>query len=247
MTANILTHTPRNSWTGTLIEVDNEWIASVLDPKESPTVKFKDDPLALSCASYREWRDHPITSGRWKDFETVVASPEDRLLAAEIRRYYIGRYTMSRLRGKEFTKFQELMLGFLTDSKPLRKDQVGMLYRLPYFYAEDQELETLFSTAKSIDTERFPTHQCTIIAGLKPVKEILRSRKSADYCQFWFKDEHNQLLLLDIKSDNTLIKLFRNLFAKPELKVKATAVKNRPIGWANQVHYWKMVNLELAD
>jgi hypothetical protein len=153
---------------------------------------------------------------------------------------------MNRLRGKEFTKFQELMLGFLTDAKPLRRDELGMLYRLPYFYVEDQELETLFSTATSIDLEKFPTHQCTTTATIKPVKEILRSRRSSDYCQFWFKDSDNVLFLLEVKSDNNLIKLFRNLFALPEMKVLASAVRNRPRGWSTTVSYWKMVSLELA-
>ena len=55
----------------------------------APRAKFMDDPLALSCASYRIYKNEPAR--RFTNIDTVKATAEDRAHAQAIRDYYNAR------------------------------------------------------------------------------------------------------------------------------------------------------------
>jgi hypothetical protein len=220
--------------------------STVEQPRESPEAAFDEDPLALSIMSYFVWKNNPHR--RWADLREVGRPTlEARELAHEIRKYYLHRNTMKVLMGQTPTEFQNKMNGFLADTRPLRVDELGILYRIPYFYQEDLGLDRVFEGATNIlEVEGVPfSNHITLEARLTPVREVLRSRRAGDYVQFWFSDINGQRHTYDVKADNKLITVFRSLFRQPELLIKAGARLEVLRGSHIPTRYWRLVNLEL--
>ncbi len=66
---------------------------------ESPIV-FKDDPIALTCASHRLGQQRGFA---WLDLhsDSVTVEPQDRDTAADIRKYYADRLLLNPLRFRD--------------------------------------------------------------------------------------------------------------------------------------------------
>ena len=128
--------------------------------------------------SYLIWKNNP--QRRWIPITEVgQVTSEARALAHEIRKYYLHRSTMQILKGHQPTEFQQKMIGFLADTRPLKVDELGILYRLPYFYQEDLALERVFEGAQAIKVgeKEFPSWQpMTKHVPLTPVREVLKSQ-----------------------------------------------------------------------
>ena len=211
--------------------------------------QFSDDPVALSIQSYLIWKNNPHR--RWVPFSEVGrVTPEARQMAQELRTYFIHRNTMKVLRGQTPTEFQYKMNGLLHDIRPLQHDELGLLYRLPYFWQEDLALDQVFEGATDIDVKpagpHLPVwHTVTTHARLTPVREVLKSRKSGDFVQFWFATHDGERCMYAVRADNSLISVFRSLFKKESMQVKATAMLHRLPGSHIQTSYWKLSGLEL--
>ena len=140
-------------------------------PKEVPDATFDEDPLALSVTSYLIWKNNPVR--RWVPVNEVGRpTPEARELAHEIRKYYLHRGTMKVLQGHTPTDFQYKMNGFLADIRPLKIDELGLLYRLPYFYQEDLALDRVFEGATQVEVDGPAFYSVTTHATLTPIREV---------------------------------------------------------------------------
>ena len=216
--------------TNTVFEFDDDVFATTIAPKEEvkPTpivATFTDDPVALACASYRAWVKTP--ANRWATFDTVIVDREDRMMAADIRSYYNARYTMQALKGKPLTEFQHKLASFLAGTHKLNTDELGMLYRLPYFYVEDCRLDRV-ATQISInadDQKHLPWKKIDLV--LTPLEEVFKSRKQKDYQQFWFKTSAGQAAVMEIKSDNPLLGMFRGLYKQSTVRFNTYARTER--------------------
>lgn len=210
-----------------------------------PDATFSDDPLALSITSYLIWKNNP--SRRWVAFSEVGRPGyEAREMAAEIRKYYLHRSTMKVLMGKTPTEFQYKMNAFLADIRPLKTDELGLLYRIPYFYQEDLALDQVFEGAQQIEQDGPVLYSITNHTTLTPIQEVLKSRRSGDFCQFWFSDTGGQRCVYEVKSDNKLLSVFRSLFRKPELAVTCQSQMQALRGSHIQTRFWRLMNLELT-
>ena len=216
---------------------------------EPVLAQFSDDPVALSIQSYLIWKSNPAR--RWVPFSEVGrVTPEARQMAQELRTYFIHRNTMKVLRGQTPTEFQYKMNGLLHDIRPLQHDELGLLYRLPYFWQEDLALDQVFEGATDIDVKpagpHLPVwHTVTTHARLTPIREVLKSRKSGDFVQFWFATHDGERCMYAVRADNSLISVFRSLFKKESMQVKATAMLHRMPGSHIRTSYWKLSGLEL--
>lgn len=214
--------------------------------------KFSDDPVALGIQSYLIWKSN--SNRKWVPVDEVGrVTPEARTMAQELRTYFLHRNTMKILQGQQPTEFQNKMMGLLSDTRPLQQDELGLLYRLPYFWQEDLALDQVFEGATAIEANpydpadpRLPvSRHMTIHARLVPIREVLRSRKSGDFVQFWFADSDGQRHVYAARADNSMISLFRSLFRQESIQVKAHAMLNRLAGSHIRTNYWKLSGLEL--
>jgi hypothetical protein len=152
---------------------------------------------------------------------------------------------MKVLQGNTPTEFQYKMNAFLSDIRPLKTDELGMLYRLPYFYQEDLALDSIFEGADQIDMDGPLLYGVTTHTILTPIREVLKSRRGGDYIQFWFSDTSGHRCVYDVKSDNKLLSIFRSLFRQPELRVTCYSKMERLKGSHIKTRYWRLTNLEL--
>lgn len=211
--------------------------------------KFSDDPIALSIQSYLIWKNNP--SRRWVPVDEVGrVTPEARQMAQELRTYFLHRNTIKVLQGQTPTEFQYKMNGLLNDLRPLPQDELGLLYRLPYFWQEDLALDQVFEGAAHINVTppgaNLPEWRVvTTHARLIPIREVLKSRKSGDFVQFWFKTNDGERCMYAVRADNSLISVFRSLFKRESMQVKATAMLHRMPGSHIRTNYWKLSGLEL--
>lgn len=186
-------------------------------PKQpSPRASFPDDPLALSCASWRIFKDEP--ERRWTNLDVVKASQEDRDMAQRIRDYYNQRYTMQALKGQRLTEYQQKTAQFLSGLHHLTTDELGLLYKLPYFYTEDCGIDFVVES-----TQRYehPLNRTHAEYTLTPVKEIFRTRKSGEMVQFWYRDQDNHAVLIECRATDNLLSMLRGLFKQSKIQVQS--------------------------
>jgi len=163
---------------------DFDWLDSTSKrpPRE---IAFSDDPVALAVASHRLW----IEGGpRWCELDKMKPTDQDRTTAQQLRGYYRQRMVMEKLKqttGVETSSFRKKLGQLVTDQLCITSDEVGMLMRLPYFYAEDQAVDQVMSNTESAQLHlrgQPYTGEFTL------VQRVLRSRRSGEYYDYWLTD-----------------------------------------------------------
>lgn len=237
------------------IKDDSYTISTIFDEAPDLPLEYGDDPLALSCASYRTWRE----SGwhRWARLGEIkeTVTDADRVMAQNIRDYYSSKLTYSRLTNIPFTGFQEKLADFLINKRTLKASEQGVLYCLPYFYVEDCENDWVFDNTTLVsnkdfnDQYPFPTHTTITVRGAKltPLREVYAFRKSGERHIFWFKTEDNEPTAVEIKAGNTLLPLFRSLFKRESVRLNGTARIVRLGGARRKFAYYKLNQIEFAE
>lgn len=209
---------------------------------ESP-IAFKDDPVAMTCASYRLSKEGGFS---WLDLHGVTVEPQDREEAINIRKYYADRLLITTLKStRPVSEFRRKLYGVVTDNYQLKKSEEGLLYRLPHFYAEDTGLDHVMSQTQSasISTE-FPK---IVEAKFTLVKKIFCSRATGrSHWQFWFSSNISPApFLTEIKDDNVLYKLFDTLTKQPQMFSTITHFKHHRGHHRDRV-YFKMTQVDLV-
>ena len=143
--------------------------------KEAEPIVFKDDPVAMACASYRAWKTN--FANRWLDLEAVVIQPEDREKANALKTYYRSRMTWQALQNgsANMSAYRRKLATIVSDTHTYTKEDIGILHRLPYFYDEDQAVDSVFEQTQDVAINTSPIefhgqHECL-------------SQKVSCYCQ----------------------------------------------------------------
>jgi len=217
-------------------------LESIFTPKVAAPLVLPDDPIALAFASYRVWKN---TGVRWADLEKCPVFDEDRVDAENFRNYYRGRITWSLLKSKEKepSAFRRKLYALVNGTLTLTKDETGMLYRLPYFYEEDQAMDEV---VEATDTVREPKrHRATY--NFRLLKRILRSRRAGDFHQFWLSAENSQeAFLLTVKGDNPLLSLLESIVQQPSFSLSAEVVPKYYMGFHRSKVYNNLALPKLA-
>jgi hypothetical protein len=193
--------------------------------KEPPPklIKLPDDPVVLACASYRMYLENP--RHRWLDFESVIIWQDDREQAEHLKAYYREQFKETTFRMLKnvnhagLSSFRRKLYQLVNGDLTITDKEIGLLYRLPYFYAEDLSLDSVAAVTKSVP-EHLPAHKQVLKLHL--FKKILRSRSSKEINQFWFTEETNShAYMIPISVDNVLENFFDSITYKP-LHIEAT-------------------------
>jgi hypothetical protein len=221
-------------WTAELNEFDR-----MTKPPPDPVV-FKDDPVALAWASYRQFKSH---GSRWVDLDTVTATPEDREKSAEIRKYYADRIMITMLRSKTVSEFRRKLYGVVTNTLQLNKTDIGLLHRLPYFYEEDLAIDRVVAQTQSV-TMHMPAERVT--AQFTVIESIFKTRKTGEYTQFWLKsDQHTAPFMLIIKNDNPYFKFVTKILQQP-VTLSGWAHTKYQRGHHRGLGYYQLGDIELV-
>jgi hypothetical protein len=133
----------------------------------------------------------------------------------------------------------------VTDNYQLKKSEEGLLYRLPYFYAEDTGIDYVMSQTQSASMS---TELPKIVAAkFTLVKKVFCSRAAGrSHWQYWFSSDISPApFLTEIKDDNVLCKLFDTLTKQPQMFSAITHFKHHRGHHRDRV-YFKMTQVDLV-
>jgi hypothetical protein len=197
-------------------------------------VEHPTDSLAISCKNFR------IRQAINKYPNAYEISDVDRQMANDIRDYYSKKLMVRTLKGKTMSKFRQDLSTYLTNGYTTRYPEKyeGMIYRLPEFYAYDQEIDKL--RMESNNTEQ----QTGIgIRTLTPVKKLASTNKSGTVFHYWFHDSKKHLYKMYVNKDNELQPLFDSVFEKDELVVNARFAPHTQ----DDLHFSNIKNFKLLN
>jgi len=214
-----------NTVTLTLDELATAWdtqtTGTVKPHSDTRPLRFMDDPIALSCASYRKAIETDMAV-RFTELSSVTVTDEDYEQAEAIRKYYADRVMFRTLTNdKPLTAFYRDLYELVTRSVEIQRRHEGMIYRLPYFYAEDmarEELEKHFSNATVLNRYLTVDKETHVLV---PVSKIFRSRRSSEVYEYWFRNEKREPVLWSISSNTDLRSIVEDVWTRPKITVQA--------------------------
>ncbi len=228
------------------VQTVDDWLESLekSSKAEAEPITFKDDPVVLACASYRCWREN--FTQRWLELGAVVPNEQDRTTAEALKQYYRGRMTWQALKtGQNTTALRRKMAAIAAGTHVYTKEDIGLLHRMPYFYAEDLAQDRVFAVTQDALAEPFGSAEFQ--GTLKPLERVLRSRRAGEYIDFyWTSDQSTAPYMLVVRADNPLISIIEALFKKPEIKIKSWIYSKRPRGYYHNRMYYQLGNVEIV-
>lgn len=206
-----------------------------------PDMEFHDDPVALTCASYRTFLE---TSIRWTDLTDVTVTDQDREQAAHIRKYYSDRILLAAVAAKgEMTEFRRKLYGLLIGQTGLKKRDIGLLYRLPYFYAEDTAMDHVMEQTETVSDLIRPQE---VAGNFQVIRRIQVSRRSGESVQLWLKKDSSRVpYMIASKLDNPFLTLVESVLKQPTALKAFAHLKHHRGHYRNRLYY-QLGNLELA-
>ncbi len=208
--------------------------------KEPPPklITLKDDPVTLACAAYRMYQEN--ARHRWMDFDQVVVWQDDREEAERLKAYYRNRFVETTFKmlkstnNQSLSSFRRKLYLLCNNDLPITDREIGLLHRLPYFYAEDLALDEIVQSTESV-AQHVPAHKQTL--NLTLIKKILRSRNSGESNQYWFNDSTNShAYMMSVKTDNVLANLFDSIAHRP-LEVESMVICKQMQGRPDHVYF----------
>jgi hypothetical protein len=194
------------------------------------------------------WRQAVRTNYRvrWTALESQTPVHEDRELAACIRQYYISKITLAALRGsRPLTDFQQ-DLYHLLETQHYQQRHIGMLCRLPYFYAEDQ---AHLEIRDSLRTVMAPHNDVSVVIGLTGTltaqRRVLRSRRRQETMEYWWADHDCRPVLWSVGLVNPLRSLVEGFFQQGQVDLRATCCIESTGQGQEAWHYLSLTEPEL--
>ena len=100
-------------------------------------------------------------------------------------------------------------MGIIEDSHELTENDLGIVYRVPYFYVEDTEHDAIFDRLP--DYEIVKTLGQNIEATLTLVQKIEVLRRAYENTEYWFKLSNSVVpCMIVIENKNKLRPLFES-------------------------------------
>ena len=205
-------------------------------------IKFINDPIVLACAAYRVWLEFP--DQRWCNLDTVVVQQQDQVQAIALRNYYRDRIMMGALTctriAAPMSTFRQKLYGIVNNTFEITQQEIGLLHRLPYFYAEDTALDRMVAaTTGATDCAK----GTTVNAEFTLIARILRSVSSGDMIHYWFTCEQDSSpYCLSVQGSNPLLGLVDKRFQEPQ-KLQANRSYQQHRGHHRARGYYKLTNV----
>ena len=199
--------------------------------KKYEIYEVSQDLLALSTCWYRLRKEQKASAiGKLTDgtlFNNI--NDEDRKFADIIRNYYSRKVLVWKLKNSRLTSFRQDLTEFInTDGKKFKETMMPLAYRLPEFYEYDIEFEKIV-----FEHNREVKHDNTIgrsVKNLTFIKTLKVNSKKFKRSEFWFRDEFNNLVNINIESHNPLVSLLTKT-ASQDLKLNSVYKKSTRDGF----------------
>ena len=204
---------------------------------------WDEDPLVLACAIKMTLGVTMPTSmddPRLKEHIT----PEVREHAELIRKYYTKKFFWTNLtNGRALSPYRQRLCYLLENRIRETKDRdVGIYYKLPWFYEEDMVHDELKKTLKTTDLPQPDFKVQPIAIRLTYVSSSTARQAKRKVERFWFKDENDYLYGISIPDDNVLLELFKDIILKSKTHIFSTRIAQDRI---DNMNYYRLFKFKL--
>jgi len=181
------------------IDFDN-WNEDTIDDSLVSKTKiffnFSIPPLAIVVSMLEAGKE------KWEIGETIkslglrpdikidtAVTKQHQKIANEIYEYFAKKYTMRRLKNEHISEYMLAVEELCENQTQMNAEHVGILVTLPKFFKENQQLESLMRSNKSV-TPKKSKSQYTIDETIEFVKSICIDRKNkSETHYFWSRSD----------------------------------------------------------
>lgn len=201
--------------------------------KKYEVFETSQDLLALSVcwARHRKTRNEPgpqPTITKLLDSELFrLVTGDDIDNANTIRDYYSKKIMVWKLKSIILTNYRQDLNSFIhSDGKTFKENIIPLVYRLPEFYDYDVEFEKM-SMEYNKEIKRQSSH-VTERHRLTFVKSLPVNTKRLKKIEYWFSDINNNLIQMNIESNNPLNSLLEKIVTTGSIDVAGRySIQNR--------------------
>ena len=198
--------------------------------------ELDDDPIAIAYMYTQEpfknahfpWAETPV---HVFTFETSLVktdpllTDEHRSKARQIRDYYRNKLMLAALKDSKMSQFRKDLWTFLQrDDNQYSTEELGMIKRLPLFYAEDQFLEKI-----RVDYNNTPRNRAkdnpggeyltlTYIGSFEKRTRLTFS-KMRNCVSYWFHDEDDRLFNIILEEYNPFRDIWSNIIQEGPIDI----------------------------
>lgn len=169
--------------------------------------------------------------------------------ANEIREHFRVKLITDALKGKAQTDFRKALGTIVAnESFSYKKSLIKIFVRLPDFYKEDLEVESLIENVRNLKElrARGPVSTGTFIGPLTYITKYVRKRRGSKTIRYAFKDDSNYLYMLSVMWDNPLSGILEYVCSKQKrLTVSAIRSYNTIIGY--DFDFFELKSVEIKD
>jgi len=155
-----------------------------------------------------------------------LTTHEDIEKANIIRDYYSKKIMVWKLKNINLSAFRQDLNSFIhSNGQTFKESMLPLAYRLPEFYEYDVEFEKMtFDYNKEIKSH--DPYAASETKQLKFVKKLSVNKRHSKSKEYWFSDTHNNLVNLNLDSNNPLLSLLDNVVTKGNLVINARYKKS---------------------
>jgi len=229
------------------LQTDNDIFNEVETTKTQSIIKLPDDPIALGCASYRLGLKG---LGQYHDFDHLAVMPEDRKMALDIRNYYRAKITWQMLKNTDsqrpISEFRRKLMGIIENNHNITQADIGILYRIPYFYVEDCEHDAIFADLPPYEIVQTPGKNIESVFTLTRRVAVLRRTRSVT--QYWFSTEKSVVPCMATIDNNNILKLlFDSIVDRGPVRLEANWYPKTMWGsHGRDRDYYQLAHIKLA-
>jgi hypothetical protein len=211
---------------------------------------LKEDPLVLSCVVKRLSTENEGVYYSLEDERLLEdIRKEDREQAELIRKYFTKKFFWQNFTdNRNLSSFRNRVCVLLETRIHECKDQdLGIYFKLPWFYDEDMIYEDFKKSYKTVDV---PNIVYGVPYGSKRVREILNLKyirhtfcyqRKRKIRRLWFTDQQ-YLFSIEVEDANPLLETFiDSLTSSTNVKLEAFRSPDR----IDKMHFYKIFNFKL--
>lgn len=200
--------------------------------------KFEQDPISSACAVYRNCRQRGVIE--YPELTTAIPTDEDHCMANSIRNYYSAKFVEHALRGGSISEFRAKMMQLLQGTRPPDTSDIGILYRMPYFYQEDIDTDRYIESASTTDRTEFESiygkfGPIEVTETLRLKQKILRNARGGVTIRYGFLNQRQYPVVVSIDTKNPFFTLVDQLFQQPSVQLHGWLVY-QPMRGLNAKH-----------
>ena len=215
---------------------------------DQATTTVNIDPLYIVCSQLRKVPimpseelftilqtilDNQDAIDRW---DTDI-TPEDMMLAKQIRQHFRNKLMMRRLKDQKISGFMQTVDTILDNDQSYNTEMIPVLIKLPGFYEEDIKTSEIFSKAvnpKKINKMRV----VNVDEDLFSIGSVTRDSRTQKIETFYFLNRNKTLFAASCKSNSVESRAWHYICGKQKIHVTGTARKAAKPG--QEVYYFEL-------